>query len=96
MSQVRYMRAQIVIMKQKSGICDVVDSCHFFKRNRYDILISNAPSFSSSGKRDFNQSMTLSVDSSRLATDLDHRWVGCLRDPDWHNSHTHSTMSRSY
>lgn len=40
--------------------------------------------------------MTLSVDSSRLATDLDHRWIGCLRDPDWHNSHTHSTMSRSY
>lgn len=40
--------------------------------------------------------MTLSVDSSRLATDLDHPWTGYLCGPDWRNSRTHSTMSRSY
>lgn len=38
----------------------VSDSCHFFKR-RCDTLISSAPSFSSSGERDFNQAWRLAL-----------------------------------
>lgn len=40
--------------------------------------------------------MTLSVDSSRFATDSDHRWPGRLRDPDWRDHYTHSAVPRPH
>lgn len=46
-----------------------------------------------SRKHEIKPDMTLSVDSSRLATYPDNCWTGGLPHPHWHHRGTHSALS---